>query len=157
MKSEINSLINKYWEGQTSLTEDETIREYILSDRIAEEHRDLVPLFSYYKSESDISMDFDINLSFTKEKQKPKVRFLMPKIIGIAASLLLLLTVGYQQFNVTDASYNNKYTEVQDPDEALEIAIEALGFLSNKYRKGTTPVSKGFKNIEKADVFNFKK
>jgi len=157
MNSEINSLINKYWQGQTSLSEEETIREYVLSDRIAEEHKDLVPLFSYYKSESDISMDFDIDLSFTKERQKAKVRFLMPKIIGIAASLLLLLTVGYQQFNVTDASYNNKYTEVQDPDEALEIAIEALGFLSSKYKKGTAPVSKGFKNVEKADVFNFNK
>lgn len=157
MKTEVNSLINKYWEGQTSLSEETQIREYLLSDKVADEHKELIPLFSYFQEASEITMDFDLDLSFTQEVRKPKVRFLMPKIIGIAASLLLLLTVGYQQFNMDDASYNNKYTEVQDPDEALEIAIEALGFLSNKYEKGTTSVAKGFKNIEKADVFNLQK
>jgi hypothetical protein len=75
--------------------------------------------------------------------------------MGVAASLLLLLTVTYQQFSMDDTHYNNKYTEVENPDEALEIAIEALGFLSNKYKKGTEPMSKNLKNLEKADVFSF--
>ena len=167
MKPTIDNLLQKYWDGISSLDEEKQLKDYFNSDHVDDTHKSLSPLFAYYKQEAEITTDFVPDLSFTNENlvskklsleaSKPKVRLLIPKIIGIAASLLLLFTVTYQQFNIEDTSYNNKYTEVQNPDEALEIAIEALGFLGNKYNKGTTSVSKGLKNLEKTDVFNLNK
>lgn len=157
MKPTIDNLLEKYWDGLSTLDEEKQLKDYFNSGNIDNAHKGLSPLFAYYKQESEITTDFVPDLSFTKEVSKPKVRYLIPKIIGIAASLLLLFTVTYQQFNVEDTSYNNKYTEVENPDEALAIAIEALGFLGNKYNKGTTSVSKGLKNLEKTDVFNLNK
>jgi hypothetical protein len=153
MKPTIDHLLEKYWDGMTTLDEEKQLKDYFNSDHVDDVHKSLSPLFAYYKHESEVTTDFVPDLSFTNETSKPKVRYLVPKIIGIAASLLLLFTVTYQQFDMDEKSYNNKYTEVENPDEALAIAIEALGFLGNKYNKGTTSVSKGLKNLEKTDVF----
>jgi len=154
MRSKIDDLLEQYWNGDTSLQQEQQLKDYFNSDNVDEAHKTLTPMFQYYESASNIKSDFVPDLSFTEEKS-PKVRYLIPKIMGVAASLLLLLTVTYQQFSMDDTNYNNKYTEVENPDEALEIAIEALGFLSNKYKKGTEPMSKNLKNLEKADVFSF--
>jgi len=158
MKYNIQSLIDKYWEGETSLAEEQAIKQYLSSNEVSEDHKDLIPLFSYYKMESGLSLaKEELDLSFVREA-KPKVRYLIPKIMGIAASFLLLFSVTYQYLGVSeDAIYTGKYTEVEDPEEALEIAMDALGFLGNNYSKGTTPMSKGFKGLEKTDVFNFDK
>ena len=154
MKALIDNLLIKYWDGTSTLDEEEQLKNYFNSEHVDNDHKSLVPLFLHYVRESEMTTDFVPDLSFTKDKNDAKVRYLMPKIIGIAASLLLLFTVTYQPFNIKETSYNNKYTEVENPDEALAIAIEALGFLSNKYKKGTTPVSKGLMKLEKTDVFN---
>ncbi len=156
MRPTIDQLIQKYWDGESTLAEEKQLKDYFNSGAVDDAHMSLAPMFRYYRSESEITTDFVPDLSFTQES-KPKVRYLIPKIMGIAASLLLLLTVTYQQLDMDDTSYNNKYTEVENPDEALAIAIEALGFLGTKYKKGTTPMSKGLKNLEKTDVFNFTK
>mgnify|MGYP000639411304 FL=1 len=156
MQSTIDHLIQKYWDGESSLEEERQLKDYFNSGSVDDAHKSLIPMFRYYKSESKLTTDFVPDLSFTNES-KPKVRYLIPKIMAVAASLLLLLTVTYNQLDVSDTSYNNKYTEVENPDEALAIAVEALGFLGTKYKKGTAPVSKGLKNLEKTDVFNFTK
>ena len=83
-----------------------------------------------------------------------RVIHFLPKLIAIAASLALLLTVSLHLFDNGDTMYKNKYTELEDPEEALEITMEALGFLSKKYEKGTEPMSKHFKNLEKTNVFD---
>jgi len=156
MQPTIDHLIQKYWDGESSLEEERQLKDYFNSGSVDDAHKALSPMFRYYESESKLTTDFVPDLSFTTES-KPKVRYLIPKIMAVAASLLLLLTVTYNQLDVSDTSYNNKYTEVENPDEALAIAVEALGFLGTKYKKGTTPVSKGLKNLEKTDVFNFSK
>ncbi len=152
MTNNMSSLIEKYWNGDTSLEEESAIRAYMLSGQVAEEHQDMIPLFQYFSEEKSLDIEFQPDLSFTKEK-KGKIRMLYPKIIGIAASFLLLLTVSYNHFAPEDNSYAAKYTEVEDPEEALAIAMEALGYLSNKYEKGNSVMTKNLGNLKKADIF----
>jgi len=158
MKNNIQSLIDKYWEGQSTLSEEQSIKDYLSSNQVSEDHKDLIPLFNYFDMESGISLGTDeLDLSFTQTK-KPKVRYLIPKIMGVAASFLLLFAVSSQFLNpAEDPSYKGMYTEVEDPEEALKIAMSALGILGNNYSKGTKPMSKGFKGLEKTNVFKFDK
>lgn len=159
MKNNIQSLIDKYWNGESTLAEEQSIKDYLSSGQVSEDHQDLIPLFSYFEMESGLSLDKqELDLSFVKE-EKSKVRHLMPKVMGIAASLLFLLTVSFQFLNPGDdgTMYKSKYTEVEDPEHALEIAMDALGMLGKNYSKGTKPMSKGFKGLQKTDVFKFDK
>ncbi len=52
MINNINNILAKYWEGQSSLEEEAQLRSYFLSNEVAEEHKEYVPLFQFYASES---------------------------------------------------------------------------------------------------------
>ena len=116
MTDDIQKLLDKYWAGESSLEDEQALKDHFSGN---DNHDELTPLFSYLNSEKDNTYNFEPDLSFTKDKAK--VRYLLPKIIGIAASLVLLFTLSTGTFNSTDQSYKNKYTEVEDPEEALEI------------------------------------
>lgn len=152
MTHNISELIEKYWAGESSLEEETQIKDYVLSDEVADEHLSLVPLFSYFNEEKSLHFDFKPDLSFTQQ-EKPKVRFMLPKIIGIAASFLLLLTLTFNYMGgQEDKVYVNKYTEVEDPEEALEIAMEALAFLGHNFDKGNSVMTKNLGSLDKAAI-----
>lgn len=156
MKTQINELIEKYWQGETSLDEEARLREYFSSGSVDEEHSDLVPLFGYFKHEAERSFEFEPDLSFTRRSSKG-VRYLIPRIIAVAASILLLFSVSRIWLDPKeDTIYKNKYTELEDPEEALAITLDALGYVSHKIEEGTQDV-KHMKKIEKTAVFNFDK
>jgi len=155
MKNDIQELLNKYWAGDSSLDEEAQIKSYFQSDNVDKQFEELAPLFVHLKAESNKSYGFEPDLSFVYNKPKAKIKYLIPKLLTIAASFVLLFSVAITSFNSSDTSYKNKYTEVQDPEEALEIAKEALGFLGNKYEKGTSPMTKHIKNLERTAVFKY--
>lgn len=151
----IDKLIQKYFEGETSLEDENTIRSYFKSEKVSPEHKYLKDVFQFFESEQKLGSNFEPDLSFVKSG-KPKVRHLLPKLMGIAASLLILVTLSTYWFNTNETLYKNKYTQLEDPDEALEITLEALGFLGEKFNKGTESMSH-MKNLEKTAVFKFDK
>lgn len=155
MSNDIQNLLDKYWAGETSLNEEAQLKKYMASADVSEEHQELTTLFDYFEEEKHTQYNFEPDLSFTTAKAETKVRYLLPKIVSVAAAFILLLTVAVGQFNNDDYIYKNKYTELEDPDEALAIAMDALGFLGHKYEKGSAPMTKYFKNIEKTAVFKF--
>jgi len=156
MKHMINELLDKYWQGETSLEEERSLRKYFASNDIDEEHLAFKPLFGYFESEAEQGKSFEPDLSFARSSTN-RFRVLIPRIIAIAATVVLLFTVSRQWVNQSQATvYKNKYTELQDPEEALEITLDALGFVSHKLDKGTREISH-IKKIEKTAVFKFDK
>jgi hypothetical protein len=154
MKSDIQQLIEKYWNAESSTQEEEQLKSYLSSPEVAEEHKHLKSLFGFYELQKQVKTDFEPDLSFLPS-QKPKLRFLLPKVIAIAASFLLLLALSYNWLQKSsDTMYKNKYTELEDPEEALAITLEALGYASNKIEKATKPAAH-FKKVEKTAVFKF--
>ena len=166
MRNDMNKILDKYFKGESHLEEEKLLREYFSSNEFDEELQDLAPVFNYFNSEAKLGKSFEPNLSFIKEKKK--VSFLFPKIIGIAASLLLLFGLT-QIFVNQDTMYKNKYTEIEDPKEGLEFTLETLGFASTKMNNAIKPVLhikeletalqpiSHIKELEKAAVFNFNK
>lgn len=155
MNTHIEQLLDKYWKGETSLQEEANIREYFSSAQVSPEHEEISALFQYLSEEQNVNMDQELDLSFLNEGKKSRTRLLWPRLMAVAASVAILLTVSIYLFNTGSTTYKYKYTELQDPDEALAITMEALGFLSTKYEKGSEPINKHFKNLEKTAVFDF--
>ena len=155
MNIHIEQLLNKYWDGTTSLEEETKLKMYFNSDQVVPEHAEIKALFQFIGEEQKITMDQELDFSLIKENKTAKSRYLWPRIMAVAASIAVLITVSLFLFDTGSTTYKYKYTELQDPDEAFAITMEALGFLSAKYEKGSEPIHKHFKNLEKTAVFNF--
>lgn len=169
MNSDMNTIIDKYFQGETTLVEEQELRTYMLSDEVHEDHEELRPLFSYFHEESQLGKDFEPDLSFTRGSGG-KIRFMLPRILAVAASVILLFTVANIWMGVeSDTVYKNKYTEVEDPREGLSIALETLGFASHTLDNAIQPVShlkelpdaiqpvSHLKELKRTAVFDFNK
>ena len=149
----IDSLLEKYWAGETDRDEELALRAYFRSDNVSSDHAELVPLFSFFDAESSREYEGQPDLAFTRKSSGSSgVLRLLPRIGAIAATVALLLVVSLNLFT-DDPTYKNKYTELQDPEEALAITMEALEFLSSNYEKGAEPATRHFKKFEKTAVF----
>lgn len=162
--SDMNSLVHKYWAGETTVAEEETLQAYLTSSEVATEHQDMIPLFSFFEEQEQVVMKKALDMSFLNEAQMPKsqipaskretkVRRLFPRVAAIAASLALLMMVTFSYMDEGQLA-NNHLAEVQDADEALELTMEALAFLGHNYDKGANPM-KHIKQLEKTNVFSF--
>ena len=155
--SPMQLLVEKYLDAETSLEEEKELMTYLNSDEVSEEHKDLVPMVQYFDKAQLVEYKGDLEkLNKTQTESSPaKVRYFFPKVVSIAASLALLMMVAFNFLQEDTASYEGKYTELQDPEEALELTKEALAFLGMEYDKGTASM-KYIKELEKTNVFNFK-
>jgi len=153
VNTSIDKILKNYWDGNSTTEEEKLLREYFRSNTVSEEHESLIPLFKFYDQEKELSIGDRIHTDFARPEPKVRrMKFIIPQLMAIAASMLILVAVGLNFLNVNDTMYKNKYTELEDPDEALAITMEALGFLSNKYESGSQPMTKYMKNFEKTSI-----
>ncbi len=166
---DIDILLDKYWNAETDLDEETVLVSYFESNNVEENHLQYQQLFLALKEEKKATITLDSDFmkthinenesKVTKEVTLPKrnkVRYLWPKLAGIAASLVFLMMTTVGSFD-NNASYKHKYTELDkaaETKEAMALTMEALSFLSNNYEKGSKPM-KQFKKLEKTAVFKF--
>ena len=76
--NDIDKLLEKYFEGETSLSEEKELRHYFLQSKIDDRHKAYTAMFNFFSEEKrQISPKKKINLSLLKW-------------IGIAASIVLI-------------------------------------------------------------------
>ena len=153
----INHLLEKYWEGETSLQEEETLQQYFNQNNVAPQLEQFKPLFQYFKEEQDvmISDDFEKRLLKQIEKEQKvvpaKVRKLswMTSIRTIAAVGIMLMGAVFifQNIEPEEKDVWAKY-EVQDEQEAIEATRAALALLSGKMKKGSKKATKAFSEMK---------
>lgn len=85
--SEIESLLDRYWEGETTLEEERALKTYFSSGQVDERLRSVAPLFQALREEQAVQ--------FAKTKAVPlKSSFFAWRIWAVAASVTLLLAAG---------------------------------------------------------------
>lgn len=149
----INLLLNKYWEGETSLQEEAQLKQYFREGSVAPEHTKFAPLFGFFESQQSVSADVDLAEPL---QEKAVVRRLSVRryVMSIAAILTLVLSaVTVMNIDSSSTQYQGKYTEITDEQEAIEMTREALAFLTKKMDTSTREVSRNVKLAEKADIF----
>ncbi|MDO4782642.1 MAG: hypothetical protein Q4A09_05410 [Capnocytophaga felis] len=127
MTKKIESLLEKYFEGETSLQEEKELQEYFNSEQVDASLEKYKPMFKYFQK---AGLE-----EFTKKElslNKPKKRNLFWKI-GIAATFLGVF------FGI---SYHLKQQKQQQEAEMVfEQVKEALEMVSVNYNKGTTKIT----------------
>jgi hypothetical protein len=134
---EAKALLQKYFDGLTSLEEEKNLKNFFLQESLPEE------FMPYKKWFSGIGSSMQIPESETIEKdmirmiqgQQTPVRFLNRKFIvaisGIAASVIIV--AGSMLFYLRQPDYRDTFS---DPAQAALYAEKTLAFVSSEYNKG---------------------
>jgi hypothetical protein len=117
MKSRIEELLEKYWEAETSQSEEKELRDLIRSTEGYEQEKALFRAISQFKDEEPK------NLSFPK----PKTRKLHPSWISWAASVTILLGSFWGW---------TTYEKHQAERKAFEEVMQAFAMIQNNLSKG---------------------
>ncbi len=79
---DIDKIIDKYFEGETSLTEEKILEKYFQQASIEEKHQIYKPMFNFFSNER----------KETKPEEKKKIKPLYAWI-GVVASIILLISI----------------------------------------------------------------
>jgi hypothetical protein len=133
--NEIEKLINKYLEGNTSLHEEKVLKDYFSSDKVEEKLKEFQYLFvglSEIKNQS-----YSKEIVFLEAKSNKKIW------LSIAASVCVLLGIGYAFYLNTSVENNTILSDLgtfKSPEIAFEETQKALELLSTHVNTGIKSV-----------------
>lgn len=171
----IEQLLDKYWEGETTLAEDKTLQKFFTSETIPIE---LQAFQSLFQAKSDIQRqslndDFDSNLLAMLDTSPKVVQMAATSesivntqniqtaelqkwrwIAGIAASIALFLAVYIVMPRTETIEIAKSELNEKDHKEALKSYEQtkiALMFVSAKMNQGVQTAAKGLSKVKNLD------
>ncbi|NBC07768.1 MAG: hypothetical protein GVY26_11305 [Bacteroidetes bacterium] len=155
----IRQLLDRYFEGQTSLSEEQQLRRAFQQEDLPEDLHPFRPLFRYFEQERDAQLrpSFEQQLMQQIEDEPDSARTAALRslpiqrwAVGIAAAVVLALGLfwlyqpaAFQQQEEVAAIDWSKY-EVEDPKEAFKITQSALLQASQELNQGTKVAAEEF-------------
>ncbi len=138
----IDSLIEKYWEGETSLEQEKMLQEYFNSEYLSPQHEQFKDYFQYCVLQQNVILnsfnksEVDASNTTTQESKTFKVLPFRKWAYAAAAVFVLGLSSLFvvQQMNSKESAPSLVH-EIEDPEEAYRVTMEALAMLSYKYKK----------------------
>lgn len=158
-KENIRHLLDKYWNSESSLEEEQTLTAYFSQPSVDKEFEAFKPLFNYFDEQRQLSVDLEdqVMARISSSKQKGKV-IQMPwrRVISIAASLLLLVSMGIAvfQYRQNQNSRQAFADTFQTPEEALEQTKAALLYLSNRMNRASDQAAKSLSKTQSLNILN---
>lgn len=171
---EIEKLVEKYFAGETTLSEEDKLRDFFSSGEVPEKWNDLVGYFRFFSQEKEMQIedaDFDrkvmaklktSRLASLIDIRRPWIYW----ISGVAASVLILIAI-FVKFDPFSQRFEDTY---KDPQAAYTEARKILLYVSSQFNKGTStlkpvgtletglnelkPVSEYSKSLKEVDRLN---
>jgi hypothetical protein len=130
----IENLINKYFEGETSIAEEKELNVYFSSFDVAQHLKQYQPIFGYFSKASTEQFTAKIPL---QTKRRNFVAWL-----SIAASVVVLLGVGTLIYlDSNKASQFVNCNSEDNPEKVMQETQKALALVSEKLNTGIESVS----------------
>jgi len=126
--NKIEILLEKYFLGETSIAEENELKNYFSSSNVAQHLEQYQPLFGYFSQAKEQKFAPEILL----KTKKRKVVW-----VSIAASVVILLGIGtYGYYNFENVNRNQDLGTYDDPEVAFKETQKALALLSNHVNVG---------------------
>lgn len=126
--NKMEKLLEKYFGGETSIVEENELKNYFSSSNVAPHLEQYKPLFGYFGEVKKEKFEKDISLTSKKQKMA---------WLSIAASIVVMIGIGTYAFLNTDKEIQNQELGTyDDPKEALEVTQKALAMLSDNVNTG---------------------
>lgn len=148
----INELLQRYWEAETSLEEEQQLRAFFgheSFESLPENLKEAAGLFQYFETQKKLGLD---DASFDKtirKKIEPKGKLIsMVQIARLAAGLFVVVAATYFIREEVRKAYPDEPTDTyNDPKVAFEETKKALMMISNSFNKA-------HKEAGRMNVFN---
>lgn len=116
----IKQLLEKYFEGATSIQEEKELKKYFSSGNIAPELMQYQRMFGYFHHQKDIQPQREVNLHPQTSRSW----------MWVAASAVILLGIGFsflkQQPTTNLGSFDNPELALEETHKALSLIAENL-------------------------------
>ncbi|HZY78934.1 MAG TPA: hypothetical protein VFE50_05380 [Cyclobacteriaceae bacterium] len=143
---EIGQLLEKYWNCETSLEEEQLLRSYFNGPDVPEQLKDAAELFRFFEGERrrTLSESFDSDMMRTVKKTERKAKVVSMvrwvQVARIAAGVLVVVVAGY--FVRNEVMKTTPEDTFSDPRQALEETKKALMMISKSFGKAKEGVGK---------------
>lgn len=128
----IKILLEKYFEGETSVIEENELRTYFSSPNVAPPLEQYKPIFGYFSIAKEQQFEQDIPL---KTKKRKVVAWL-----SVAASIVVLIGVGTFAYFNYNQTQNEDLGTYDSPEQAFRETQKALALLSDHVNTGVESV-----------------
>ena len=134
----IDELLNKYWNCETSLEEEQQLHEYFRQSSVPEQLKETAALFRYFdehkeKSLSDGSFEKDV-LKKLQAPKKSKMASLVSNTMRIAAGIIVLvMAIWFVRLEVRKSRPAQVEDTYDDPKIAFEETKKALMMISRSF------------------------
>ncbi len=141
----LEELLQKYWDCETSLEEEQQLHEYFRNENVPEKLKDTAALFHYFEQQksTSVSEQFDRTLMGQLKKPKGKVTNLIQTSLKIAAGIAVLVVA---VFFVREEIRKNDVVAMEDtyddPQKALEETKKALLMISKGFGRAEEQAKK---------------
>lgn len=135
----IEELLNKYWNCETSLEEEQQLRTYFKGNEIPSQLRDAAPLFRYFetskkKSLDDHSFDQTIVGKVNKSGRGAVIRMVYNSMRIAAGIGVLVLAIWFVRKEVREDTDSTAVIDTyEDPKMAFEETKKALMMISKSF------------------------
>jgi hypothetical protein len=128
---QIELLIDKYLEGETSILEEQQLKSYFSSPDVAQHLEHFKPIFGYFSAAKQQQ---------SAQAQKLPVQERQPiQWVAVAASVAIMLGIGSVAY-LNDDSKPSELGTYNDPERALKETQKALNLLSTHVNTGVESV-----------------
>lgn len=128
----IEKLLEKYDNGETSLKEEQQLKDYFSQETVAPHLEMYKPMFNYFLVNKQEQFTKDVPL-----KTRRKFNY---KWISVAAVAVLMIGVYFSKEPIVNSYNEYAYGTYDKPEEALEEVSKQLAMISNHFNKGTQTV-----------------
>ena len=139
---DIKTLVEKYFEGETSLQEENILRHYFLYENVAADLVEFKVLFTAFEQESRIFLDETNNEILPTENETRTVLLNRNTAWAVAASVLFLIGSWF--------IYNNQTTQIEIPSQQ-ELLI-AQKYLNKSFQAFDRAYNKSNELIKKTEI-----
>lgn len=164
-QQQIQSLLDKYFAGESSLQEEAQLRQLLQQEPLSEEHQAYQEWFQLLEEESNLSLgdDFDLKVMQaieTSVKPAVKIRRLSVSWVLRVAAVFALLAAGLWWMTRSNAIVEepvvvaeakvidwSKY-EPKTPEEAFQVTRKALRKVATEFNEGTAIATESIGKME---------
>ncbi|GGD23661.1 hypothetical protein [Hyunsoonleella pacifica] len=130
----IENLLEKYENGETSLKEEQVLKNYFSEDNVAPHLEHYKPMFVYFLGNQQEQ--------FTKDLPLKTKKVFNYKWVSVAAVAVIMLGVYFTNpFGGSQKCEPNLVGTFCEPEEAFNEVSKQLAMISNHFNKGTSTVN----------------
>lgn len=146
----IEQLLEKYWDGDTSLEEEQILQDFFTEEKVPDHLQGVATLFRKFKTDRHFkTLDDDFDEAIIHKIEKAGSAWSFKSMLRIAAAVsLLLLSVFLIKDYANDRSENTAEVKAtiensyEDPKLAYEQTKQALLLISSMMNEGTQHIEK---------------